>query len=71
MNYPVEKHYYETDDGYINMVVRISGKKGSNPIENTSSEVKKPVVILQHGLLDSSSCWIMNRENSLSFILAD
>lgn len=24
--YPCEKHYYETADGYINLVVRISGK---------------------------------------------
>ena len=24
--YPYEKHYYETEDGYINMVVRISGR---------------------------------------------
>ena len=24
--YPYEKHYYETEDGYINLVVRISGR---------------------------------------------
>jgi len=24
--YPYERHFYETEDGYINMVVRISGK---------------------------------------------
>ena len=23
--YPYERHFYETDDGYINMVIRISG----------------------------------------------
>jgi hypothetical protein len=24
--YPYERHFYETEDGYINVVVRISGK---------------------------------------------
>ncbi len=23
--YPFERHFYETEDGYINMVIRISG----------------------------------------------
>ncbi len=24
--YPFERHFYETEDGFINMVIRISGK---------------------------------------------
>ena len=32
----------------------------------------KPVIILIHGLIDSSDSWIVNgRDNSIGFILAD
>ena len=29
-DYPFEKHFYETKDGYINCIHRINGPKGSN-----------------------------------------
>ena len=32
--YPVEKHFYETEDSYINCVFRISGPKGTDAKEN-------------------------------------
>lgn len=70
--YPFERHYYETADGYINMCIRISGPKGSDPIKNKANGgPKRPVVILQHGIFDSCTAWILNGENSLAFILAD
>jgi len=28
-DYPIEKHYYETKDNYINCVFRISGPRGT------------------------------------------
>ena len=31
LGYPVEKHIYLTDDGYINTVMRIPGEKGTKP----------------------------------------
>ena len=44
--FPIEQHFYETEDGYINRVFRISGPRGSKPSEG------RPVVIYQHGLMD-------------------
>lgn len=70
--YPFERHYYETADGHINMCIRISGPKGTDPVENMANGgPKRPVVILQHGLMDSCTGWILNGENSIAFILAD
>ena len=31
LGYPLEKHIYATEDGYLNTVYRIPGKKGTNP----------------------------------------
>ena len=65
------------------MVVRISGRsfylglmkigpKGSKNRENIANGgPKRPVVILQHGLLDSCAGWILNGSYSLAFLLAD
>jgi hypothetical protein len=79
--YPYERHFYETEDGYINMVIRISGiffllllsflgPRGTKVMENRSG-VKRPVIIMQHGLLDSCTGWILNGRNSLAFVMAD
>jgi pimeloyl-ACP methyl ester carboxylesterase len=63
--YPVENHDIETDDGYILRVQRI-------PHGVTNITQKKQSVFLQHGLVDSSSTWVMNPPHqSLAFILAD
>lgn len=54
------------------MVIRISGEKGTDPAKNSADGgPKRPVVILQHGLMDSCASWILNGANSLAFILAD
>lgn len=57
--YPAEEHDVTTRDGYILTVHRIP-----NP--------NKPVVFLQHGLLDASSSFVINFANqSLGFVLWD
>lgn len=57
--YPVEVHKVETDDGYILEVHRLP---------NHAS--KKPPVYLQHGILCSSSDWVIaGPEKGLAYIL--
>mmetsp|Transcript_11325 Transcript_11325/g.39457 ORF Transcript_11325/g.39457 Transcript_11325/m.39457 type:complete len:404 (-) Transcript_11325:154-1365(-) len=69
--YPVEEHFVTTTDGYILGTFRIPyGRNEQPPAPGTES--KKPVVYLQHGLLDSSYTWVNNfPEQSLGFVLAD
>ena len=50
-----EMHEVTTDDGYILNVFRIPGQ-----INNKDGDVLKPPVLLQHGLMDSAYCWIVN-----------
>jgi len=65
--YPVEDHEMTTEDGYILHVHRIPRGKGQ-----VEGNVTKPVVLLLHGLLASSSNWVTNLPNqSLGFLLAD
>ncbi|CAF1073988.1 unnamed protein product [Didymodactylos carnosus] len=65
--YPCEEHKVTTEDGYILGVFRIPyGKNGS-----ATQRLGRPV-LLQHGLLDSATTWVMNfPAQSLGFILAD
>jgi pimeloyl-ACP methyl ester carboxylesterase len=64
--YPCEEHKVLTNDGYILGIFRISHGR------NTSSSSPGRPVLLQHGLLDSSTTWVMNfPDQSLGFILAD
>jgi len=68
-NYPVEEHHIRTDDGYLLTVHRIPHGRHNN---NTTSGKDRPVVFLQHGLLCSSSNWVINLPHqSFAFILAD
>ncbi|CAF3996256.1 unnamed protein product [Adineta steineri] len=64
--YKCEEHKVTTKDGYILGVFRIPhGRNGS------SSTTGRPV-LLQHGLLDAATTWVMNfPDQSLAFILAD
>lgn len=67
--YPVEAHDVVTEDGYILTIQRITGPRFSSGLE---SNANKPVALLQHGLLDASSSWVINfPEQSLGFVLAD
>ncbi len=66
--YPAEEHQVTTSDGYILTVHRIRDGR----FNKKSANQRKPVVFLQHGLLDSSATWVVNSlEQSLAFILAD
>ncbi|XP_011499581.1 PREDICTED: lipase 3-like [Ceratosolen solmsi marchali] len=59
-NYPSETHIITTEDGYILTIFRIPGALGSIP------------VFLQHGLLESSSGWLIAGKNkALAYILSD
>lgn len=65
--YPVESHNVTTSDGYVLTMFRIpySPKLQNQNKSNT-------VVFLQHGLLGSSDCWILNgADNALAYNLAD
>ena len=46
-----ESHPVTTKDGYILNVYRI---------RDSSTKANAPVVFLQHGIVDSADCWIMN-----------
>lgn len=65
--YQAEQHQIVTDDGYILKIHRIPGQ-----VDATASDKPRPVVLLQHGLLDVDSTWVINfPRQSLGFILAD
>ncbi|KRY72611.1 Gastric triacylglycerol lipase [Trichinella pseudospiralis] len=64
--YRCEEHSVITEDGYILRLQRIP-----NDGRSSRSGQKLPV-LLQHGLLQSASDWVLNsRNHSLGFILAD
>ncbi|CAI5451930.1 unnamed protein product [Caenorhabditis angaria] len=66
--YPVETHKVVTPDGYILTLHRIP--HGIN--KTSSTRTKKPVVFLQHGLLCTSSIWLLNLPHqSAGYIFAD
>jgi pimeloyl-ACP methyl ester carboxylesterase len=62
LNYPVEEHTVQTDDGYILTLFRIQAK-------NTQIRSGLPAVLLNHGLLDSSDSFIINNEEQASGLL--
>lgn len=70
--YPAERHHVVTNDNYILEVHRIPrGNPKTDPFY-TTQPTNRPVVLLQHGLLCSSSNWVTNLPNqSLGFLLAD
>jgi lysosomal acid lipase/cholesteryl ester hydrolase len=67
--YPIEEHFVQTKDGYILGVFRIPYGRDET---QDAIHLHKPVVFLQHGLLDSSYTWVNNLPSqSFAFILAD
>jgi pimeloyl-ACP methyl ester carboxylesterase len=65
--YTWEEHKVITSDGYILGVYRIPRGRNAPP----TSPPGRPV-LLQHGLLDSGTSWVMNfPDQSLGYILAD
>jgi hypothetical protein len=68
LGYALEKHTYHTADGYINTVFRIPGKESTI---GKSSIIKKPVVIYQHGLIDSCAGIVCQGEKSLGIRLVN
>ncbi|XP_050521589.1 lipase 3-like [Daktulosphaira vitifoliae] len=64
--YPVERHTVITSDGYNLTLHRIPYSKFQDPT------IKRPVIIVQHGILCSSTDWVISgRNGSLGFILSD
>nr|CAH8870508.1 unnamed protein product [Trichobilharzia regenti] len=62
--YIVEEHEVITEDYYSLCLIRL--------YKNKTSHKRNKVILLQHGLLDSSHAWTMNLKNqSLAYILAD
>ncbi|CAN7976363.1 unnamed protein product, partial [Ixodes persulcatus] len=67
--YPVEEYEVSTPDGYVLGIQRIP--RGRNEIDRPSERRKTPV-FLQHGLLASSTDYVLNfPDQSLGFLLAD
>jgi len=62
-NYESESHDVMTKDGFILTMHRIPPKSGVS---------SKGAVLLGHGLMAASSCWVLNdKSRSLAFVLAD
>lgn len=69
--YPVETHEVATEDGYILTMHRIPHGK-VNHTRMPAVDHPKPVFLLQHALVCSSSAYILNLpRQSLGFILAE
>eukprot|EP01083_Nonionella_stella_P201478 737098_1 len=67
--YPLQTHSVITEDGFILRVLRIAHGADGKP---APTDRQRPVVLLQHGLLDSSDTWVLNKpDESLAFLLAD
>uniref|UniRef100_A0A8R1DUW7 Abhydro_lipase domain-containing protein n=1 Tax=Caenorhabditis japonica TaxID=281687 RepID=A0A8R1DUW7_CAEJA len=71
--YPVETHKVATADGYILTLHRIPhGKNETSKTKPGAKSPPKPVVFLQHGLLCTSSIWLLNLPHqSAGYIFAD
>ena len=48
-----EEHTVYTEDDYILTVFRVPGPEGAAP-------QGRPPILMQHGILDSANCWVMN-----------
>ena len=68
MGYALEKHCYNTHDGYINTVFRIPSESGlPNTVGKPKDQiVPKPVVICQHGILDNCHGFLSAEDRSIA-----
>ncbi|KAE8739883.1 hypothetical protein FOCC_FOCC014607 [Frankliniella occidentalis] len=65
--YPAESHRVQTRDGYVVTLFRVPWSRRSPPGADP-----RPVVFLQHGLLQTADQWTMRGpEKDLPFLLAD
>ena len=61
-----------TEDGYINSVFRIPGPKGTkSSLGKPNKDMIKPVVLYQHGFLDSGVSIVADGEDSLGIKLVN
>eukprot|EP00798_Chlamydomonas_sp_ICE-L_P024509 gene24509-10109_t len=68
--YPMEEHEVITPDGYKLTNFRIPYGKDNGP--NQGQALRRPPILLVHGISLSSVCWVINdAQSSLAFILAD
>lgn len=66
--YPMERHRVVTDDNYVLTMHRIP----YSPVLKNEQVKNKPVVFLMHGMLSSSSDWVlMGPGKSLAYLLSD
>lgn len=52
--FTTETHEVITEDGYVLVLFRITGIQGGQ------SNIGKPVVLFQHGIIDSADVWVIN-----------
>lgn len=79
--YPLQVHTVQTEDGFLLTLLRMPNGKAAawtGPAQQPAAatdggaDSPRPVVLLQHGLLDSAAGYLVNGpERSLAFILAD
>ncbi|KAL0892712.1 hypothetical protein ABMA27_014429 [Loxostege sticticalis] len=66
--YPIESHEVVTPDGYILTLHRIPHGRD----QNNRPDPNKKVVILVHGLMSSSACYlVLGPKNALGYVLAE
>jgi len=70
--YKSESHYVTTKDGFINHMHRIYKDTPYTKDSLGNLTINKPVIYMQHGLIDASDSFIINKkENSVAYIAAD
>lgn len=69
--YAVEQHYVTTEDGYILTLFRLPGFANETAVQQ-GDPIKKPVVLLQHGLESDAAQWLINTpDKTHAFMLAN
>ncbi|KAG0725197.1 Gastric triacylglycerol lipase [Chionoecetes opilio] len=70
--FPVETHIVQTEDGYLLTLHRIPHGRAGGTGQDQNQVVTRDPVLMQHGLLSSSSCWIMGApEKAPAYMMAD